>query len=84
VVVCYDPAIAITAGLRRPGRFAKFLSPQPDLMKPEVGGCSPCDLSRQYYFLDLLVTTAKWWGSSSSASPLGLVLALPLTRTNVI
>lgn len=37
VVVRYDPCIAVTAGLRRPGRFAKFLSSQPDLMKPEVG-----------------------------------------------
>jgi hypothetical protein len=36
VVVRYDQAIAVTAGLRRPGRFAKFLSSQPDLMKPKV------------------------------------------------
>lgn len=36
VVVRYDPCVAVTAGLRRPGRFARFLSSQPDLMRPEV------------------------------------------------
>lgn len=36
VVVRYDPCVAVTAGLRRPGRFARFLSSQPDLMGPQV------------------------------------------------
>jgi hypothetical protein len=36
VVVRYDLCVALTAGLRRPARFLKFLSSQPDFMRPEV------------------------------------------------
>jgi hypothetical protein len=36
VVVRYDACVALTAGLRRPARFIKFLASQPDLMRPEV------------------------------------------------